>query len=101
MSRLKNERDTIEKMIKIYCHDKHHPEDELCTDCQALLDYASMRLKYCKFGEEKPVCGSCTIHCYKEDMRAKVKEVMRYAGPKMIYKHPLAAISHLIEKHRR
>lgn len=109
MSRLSKEQETIEKMIGIYCQGKGHlgarpqasKKDKLCPECQLLADYASQRLKYCQFGEEKPVCGNCTVHCYKPDMRSKIKEVMRYAGPKMIYKHPAAAISHLIQKRKK
>jgi hypothetical protein len=30
-------------------------------------------------------------------MREKIREVMRYAGPRMIYRHPIMAVFHLID----
>jgi hypothetical protein len=34
-------------------------------------------------------------------MRAKVKEVMRYAGSRMIYRHPYLALRHILDGLRR
>ncbi|MDA8227257.1 MAG: nitrous oxide-stimulated promoter family protein [Desulfitobacterium hafniense] len=99
--RLERERNTIKKMIRIYCRDNHSTSGELCEECLALFDYASLRLDKCKFGKDKPVCGNCTIHCYKPDMRQKVREVMKYSGPKMIFEHPMDAVKHLVEKRRK
>ena len=33
-------------------------------------------------------------------MRERVKEVMRYAGPRMIVRHPVLAVFHLIDGRR-
>ena len=53
--------------------------------------------------ETKTFCSNCKVHCYKPEMRARIQEVMRYAGPRMIFYHPLLAILHTIamlkEKH--
>ncbi|MFS8651978.1 MAG: nitrous oxide-stimulated promoter family protein [Caldibacillus sp.] len=27
--------------------------------------YAWVRLSVCRFGEEKPACSNCSVHCYK------------------------------------
>lgn len=82
-------------MTGIYCRDNHHTPDGLCDDCRTLLDYALKRLDKCKFQENKPVCGRCPVHCYKPDMREKVRQVMRYAGPRMIWQHPVLTLCHL------
>ncbi|MEG0375126.1 MAG: nitrous oxide-stimulated promoter family protein, partial [Raoultibacter sp.] len=37
-------------------------------------------------------------HCYKPEEREKIRAVMRHAGPRMMTKHPIAAIRHLIGK---
>ena len=95
--RLLRERDTIEKMVMLYCRSKHAQENSLCDECRELLAYASARLNYCKFGGQKPVCAKCPIHCYRPDMRAKVVAVMRYAGPRMLYAHPLLALRHILD----
>ncbi|MEK7993631.1 MAG: nitrous oxide-stimulated promoter family protein, partial [Planctomycetota bacterium] len=60
-------------------------------------DYAEERLDRCPFGENKGACSKCKIHCYRPEMRKRVTELMRYAGPKMIAKHPLLAIDHLLK----
>lgn len=90
------EKDVLTKMVRLYCRAKHH-NNNLCHDCQELIAYAVSRLDLCKYGKEKPTCANCPVHCYKPAMRNKVKEIMRYAGPKMIFYHPLDAVRHLIK----
>lgn len=85
-------------MIHIYCKDNHTSGDVLCDECTELHEYASRRLMNCPYHEDKPVCSECPIHCYKEEMKQRIKTVMRYAGPKMIYKHPYLAIMHLLNE---
>lgn len=94
--RIHREQATLEKMITIYCKDKHS-EDELCEDCKELLDYAKKRLSCCKFGIDKPVCGNCSVHCYKPAMRVKVQNVMKYSGPRMMFYHPKLALRHFMD----
>ncbi len=93
----KMELNTIRVMIRIYCRHHHKPEYELCTDCSDLLDYAADRLDKCPFGEKKPTCENCTIHCYQPDRRQQARQVMRFAGPRMMRRHPILAIIHLIK----
>lgn len=96
-TKIEHEKVTIEKMIALYCKHQHNPQGKLCPDCQDLLGFAWRRLELCKHGENKPTCGKCPIHCYKPDMRAKVRQVMRYAGPRMVIYHPLEALKHLLQ----
>jgi len=93
--RLDREYRTIRAMIEIYCRDFHNSRNGLCEECQKIEEYAKLRLMNCPFSEEKPVCAKCPVHCYKPDMRRKVKEIMRYSGPKMLMHHPILAIRHL------
>ena len=96
--RLYKEFRTIEAMITIYCRDhQHNLNGHLCGTCIDILNYAERRLLKCPFKETKPTCGNCTIHCYNKKMRKKVIEVMRYAGPIMIFKHPIMAMQHLFD----
>ncbi len=99
MNNISQERDTLQAMIRLYCRQKHTP-DPLCEECSQLWSYAEERLVKCPFGVEKPTCQNCTVHCYKPEMRQRVKEVMRYAGPRMIWHHPIMAIRHLIHNRR-
>lgn len=98
MTHLEQEKQTVHQMIDIYCHGKKHHDKGLCKECSALLDYAFARLDNCKFGEEKPTCRKCPIHCYKPAMREQMREVMRYSGPRMMLYHPVAAIRHIIKE---
>ncbi|MFZ3102466.1 MAG: nitrous oxide-stimulated promoter family protein [Desulfitobacteriaceae bacterium] len=62
---------------------KHYSQIDLCEDCQTLKNYAHKRLDRCQFGENKPTCGKCSVHCYKQAQRQKIIKVMKFAGPKM------------------
>jgi len=88
-------------MIKIYCCGKHKAHQGICPECSDLLVYAKERLKKCNFQEGKTTCANCMVHCYKPSMREKIKEVMRYAGPRMIYCHPILALLHFIDGFRK
>lgn len=91
------EKRMVSQMIALYCRKKHHTRGDLCPQCAALDAYAKMRADKCPFMETKTFCSNCRIHCYKPDMRAKIREVMRFAGPRMILHHPVAAIRHVAE----
>ena len=97
MGRIEDEKKTIGLMIRLYCLHKEKNKD-LCDDCTELLKYAEVRLDRCKFEEKKPTCKKCPIHCYKPDMRERMRKVMRWAGPKMMFYHPIEAIKHLIRE---
>jgi len=98
--RLARELATIRAMVRIHCHDLHGEADGLCDECQALMDYATRRLDRCVFGDDKPTCANCKVHCYSAAMREQVRVVMRYAGPRMIRRHPFLALAHVIDGRR-
>ena len=85
-------------MIHLYCSLNHSNTDGICSECQTLQDYAFQRLLNCPFHEDKPVCANCTVHCYKQDMREKIKQVMRFSGPKIFFRHPYLSVMHLIDE---
>lgn len=92
----------MSKMISIYCKGNHLTEDglkrkmgNLCSDCQELLDYALLRIDNCPVRQEKEYCSNCAIHCYKPEMRERIRVVMRYSGPRMLLHNPILAIQHL------
>ena len=94
MSCIENEKTTVSQMVRLYCR-SHHDSRELCEQCRELLGYALSRLDLCRFGDSKPTCKNCPIHCYKPSMRGQMRRVMRYAGPRMLWHHPLTALRHL------
>ena len=97
MSRIDNEKRVVERMVKLYCKRKLHLPT-IDDEHKALITYAHKRLDGCKFGEKKTACQLCPIHCYKPDMREKIRAIMRWAGPRMIIYDPIAAIKHLLNK---
>jgi hypothetical protein len=93
------EQETIEVMVHMYCR-RHHGDAPLCADCTALFDYATRRLQRCLFGDAKPTCANCVVHCYSAARREKVRILMRWAGPRMLFRHPILGISHLLDGRR-
>ncbi len=98
--RIAREKRTMAAMVRLYCRKKHGRTESLCEECAGLLEYATCRLDGCPYGPQKPTCAKCPIHCYKPQMRDRVKEVMRFSGPRMLLRHPILAIGHLLDGRR-
>jgi hypothetical protein len=96
MNRNEREKKTVEYMIRLYCSKQHKCGSDLCQRCADLLKYARERLTRCHFGNNKPPCAQCPIHCYKSTEREEIRKVMRFAGPRMLLHNPLAAIMHIV-----
>ena len=94
---MSREKKTIKAMVSIFCKAKHKTRDEFCPECSQFFEYAKTRLEKCPFQENKTTCGKCRIHCYRPDMREKVKKIMRYSGPRMLLHNPGLAIHHAID----
>ena len=95
----------VSQMICIYCADHHEGRSEtaycgepICAECAKLDAYAVMRTERCRKMDQKISCEECENHCYRPEERARIREVMRHAGPRMITKHPIEAIRHLFGK---
>ena len=74
------EKELISIMIKIY-------EDGNKVDLSDLKNYAFKRIEF---------CSSCPIHCYQKTYRQQIREVMKYSGKRIIFKHPVIAFKHVI-----
>lgn len=90
------EKKMVSEMIALYCRKKHHTKGELCSECTELKSYAESRSDHCPFMETKTFCSNCRVHCYKPQMREKIREVMRFSGPRMMLYHPVAVVSHVV-----
>ena len=88
---------TIKAMVHIYCraHHANSTKSVPCPECTELIAYANEKLDRCPYGQSKPTCKKCPIHCYKKEQRQKIQKIMRYAGPRMLFYHPILAIKHL------
>ncbi|WP_373604486.1 nitrous oxide-stimulated promoter family protein [Vibrio sp. UCD-FRSSP16_30] len=97
---LLKEHKTVHAMIVIYCAKHHKTIHGLCAQCAELSDYARVRLDRCVFGQNKPTCNKCPVHCYRPEQKQQMRKVMRFAGPRMLLTHPLLAIRHLRHEKR-
>ena len=92
--RVEQEKQIVADMIALYCR-KRHNYKELCPECRALTEYAFRRSELCPYKENKTFCSQCKTHCYSPKMREKIRQVMRFSGPRMLFHHPVAALRHL------
>lgn len=97
----------IGKFVEVYCVGKHGraersavvlPEDlgtrKLCPECASFLQYAVTKRLKCPLEDEKPTCKHCRIHCYDRPRREKVREIMGYAGRRLMMRGRLDYIWH-------
>ncbi len=97
------EKQIVDLMIQLYCRKKHKGRENVngfCEECEKLSTYARLRVDKCPFMETKTFCSNCQVHCYKTEMREKIREVMRFSGPRMLLHHPMMAIRHVISSMR-
>ncbi len=87
-------------MVRLHCRRQHGAKDALCAECAELMRYAGKRLDKCPFQEGKTTCAKCPVHCYKPAMRERIRQVMRYAGPRMTWRHPIMTLFHFLDGRR-
>jgi len=92
---ISKEKKTFDKMLKIYCKKKHKSK-VFCHECLEIQKYVYERIERCPFILDKPFCAHCKVHCYQKQMREKVIEIMKFSGPKMIFRAPILSIKHVI-----
>lgn len=97
MSKIIEEKRIVESMIRLYCL-HYEGNKNLCEDCSEILNYAFMRLEKCPYRDNKPTCRKCAIHCYKPEMKQKIKNIMAWAGSRMFLYHPIYAVKHIIRE---
>ena len=100
-ARRDRERRTVAAMIAISCRERHASGASPCGECSELEAYTRLRLEKCPYGEEKPTCVDCPIHCYQRARREQIRGVMAFSGPRMLLSHPVLAIRHMIDGRRK
>ena len=94
MNRIKQEKQTIRKMIALYC--RHHLKlDTVPKEYERLAEFACQRLSHCHFGEDKRSCKKCPVHCYPPQERQQIREIMHWAGPRMLFYAPKDTVIHI------
>ncbi len=88
-------------MANIFCSAHHEGEKKdpqgLCAACAETIAYSIERTRRCP-NEHKGNCEDCSIHCYKPEERARIREIMVYAGPRMLTRHPVMTFFYLKKK---
>ena len=99
------EKKTISQMIALHCAGTHADADRterafcgeaVCPACAELDAYAVLRTERCRKMHVKTSCEACENHCYAPAMREGIRAAMRYSGPRMLTRHPIAAIRHFL-----
>ncbi len=93
-NRLNTEKKVFKKMVLIYCKNKHQ-KNTPCSECREIIEYGIEKIDNCFYAEKKPFCSKCSIHCYNKNMQKKVKDIMRFSGPRIIFYHPFISLKHL------
>lgn len=86
---------TLVIMTTLYC--KKYHSVTLCPTCHDFIKHAQIKLDRCVYGQNKPACKACPIHCYKPQMRQQAKVIMQYAGPRMLLTHPILTLKHILK----
>ena len=94
-NKIEEELSIMDLMIDIYCKGVHKNKSEDCEECKELKDYATTRIHKCPHRESKTFCSSCKTHCYAPKMREKIKAVMRYSGPGLMFHRPDLVLKHM------
>ncbi|MDD2805148.1 MAG: nitrous oxide-stimulated promoter family protein [Elusimicrobiales bacterium] len=92
---LKTELETLKKMAGLHCRARHGGAP-LCPDCRELLAAAAEVLRRCP-RDPKPACRKCPAPCWPPALRERLRELMRYAGPRLPLRHPLLALKHYLK----
>lgn len=91
------EKKLIREMIGLYCNHSHGSgKRTLCPDCQMVLEYSLTRIDSCPHKDTKTFCSVCKTKCYTREYREKIREVMRFSGPRIVLIHPVMLISHMV-----
>ena len=105
--RREREKRVVSQMIALSCR-AHHQDaartetaycgEPVCPACAKLDAFAARRTELCPHMATKTSCNRCATHCYPPAMREQIRAVMRFAGPRMLLHHPIAAVRHLLGK---
>lgn len=101
MNEVEKDRRTLEAIGQIYCSGNHarvlKDEGGMCVECREAIEQTLDRTRSCPHGHELN-CEDCSTHCQRGDAQARIKAIMRYAAPRMAFRHPIMAVGYLRKK---
>ncbi|MGI5825272.1 MAG: nitrous oxide-stimulated promoter family protein [Bacillota bacterium] len=93
-----DEKRLVREMIAMYCRKNHGSRrGALCSECRELAAYAEERSDSCPLRAVKTYCSNCRVHCYKPEMRQKIKKVMAFSAPRLLFTHPFKALDYVVK----
>lgn len=92
---------TMEAIGKIYCrgHHKDRQRDSvlLCPECRSVIEETLKRTEACPNGHVGN-CQDCDIKCQRGEAQENIRHIMRYAAPRMVFRHPVMTVKYLRKK---
>jgi hypothetical protein len=99
----------LTEFVELYCRSKHGDARRtkidtsflaggtvhLCGECSALVNHAAEKRQHCPL-DPKPSCKKCPVHCYGNDYRRRIREVMAFSGRRMILRGRLDYLVHFL-----
>ena len=93
----------MEAIGSIYCRGNHPSREKdargMCSECREAIELTLERASACPNGHEGN-CQDCEIHCQRGDAQRRIRQIMRYAAPRMALRHPLMTLEYLRKKRR-
>jgi len=111
---LRRDLKTLAMFIRVYCKHRHPDAPKallelrthdvaaltgrptpLCEECRKLLAHAFVKRTTCPMSP-KPSCKHCPSHCYHPTYRARIREVMKFSGRRLVLTGRLDLLFHLL-----
>lgn len=101
MSDQENDMRTLEAMGRMYCKKFHvhavKDDAGLCPECRETVEATARRTQMCPFNHEGN-CQDCPIKCQRGDAQDRIKAIMSYSAPRMLFVHPIMTGRYLQRK---
>ena len=75
MTKIDSQKRIVRNMISLYSRHKTGTY-KLNGSYKELAEYCERRLDHCYWGNKKPSCKNCSIHCYNKAKREEIKKII-------------------------
>ena len=100
--RLDREYRTMHCMVQIYCADHHATAGgALCGECGEFLGLRAAPAREVPVRRRKAGLRQVPDPLLQAAQREQARSIMRYAGPRMVLRHPWLSLTHMLDKLRR
>ncbi len=91
----------MEAIGSIYCRGNHlnatRDAGGMCPECRRVIEQTLERSAACPYGHAGN-CEDCKTHCQRGEARDAIRRIMRYAAPRMAFRHPVMTFRYLRKK---